>query len=74
MHKHQHAHKTLSQKQVVNGAVGPFDTYCDGYGNPGASGLGYISVLKLSTGTNKFPTERQLDMLLELASKCPVEI
>ncbi len=35
---------------VVNGAVGPFDEYCDGYGNAGASGLGYISVLKLQTG------------------------
>jgi histidine decarboxylase len=35
---------------VVNGAVGPFGPYCMGYMNPGASGLGYISTLKLSTG------------------------
>lgn len=40
----------LSLEDVVNGAVGPFDSYCDGYGNAGASGLGYISVLKLQTG------------------------
>ncbi len=40
----------LSLGEVVNGAVGPFDSYCDGYGNAGASGLGYISVLKLETG------------------------
>jgi histidine decarboxylase len=43
-------HHGLAIADVVNGAVGPFDDYCDGYGNPGASGLGYISVLKLSTG------------------------
>jgi histidine decarboxylase len=35
---------------VVNGAVGPFDSYCMGYMNPGASGYGYLSTLKLSTG------------------------
>ncbi len=40
----------LSLKEVVNGAIGPFDSYCDGYGNAGASGLGYISILKLETG------------------------
>lgn len=41
---------SLTLDQVVNGAVGPFDEYCDGYGNPGTSGVGYISVLTLSTG------------------------
>jgi histidine decarboxylase len=41
---------TMSLAEVVNGAVGPFDDYCDGYGNAGSSGLGYISVLKLETG------------------------
>ena len=40
----------MSLAEVVNGAVGPFDDYCDGYGNAGASGLGYVSVLKLETG------------------------
>jgi len=40
----------MAARQGVNGAVGPFDDYCDGYGNPGAQGLGYISVLKLATG------------------------
>ena len=33
---------------VVNGAVSPFDQYCMGYMNPGNSGLGYISTMKLS--------------------------
>lgn len=41
----------LTIEDVVNGAVGPFDSYSDGYGNPGASGLGYISVLTLEIGT-----------------------
>jgi histidine decarboxylase len=35
---------------VVNGAVSPFAPYCMGYMNPGASGMGYISTMKLSTG------------------------
>ncbi len=43
----------MSPEDVVNGAIGPFDDYCDGYGNPSASGLGYISVLKLETGLVK---------------------
>jgi histidine decarboxylase len=40
----------MKLEDVVNGAVGPFDSYCDGYGHAGASGLGYVSVLKLQTG------------------------
>lgn len=32
-------------------AISPFDQYCDGYGAPGAQGLGYVSVLKVSSGT-----------------------
>jgi histidine decarboxylase len=51
----------MTLDEVVNGAIGPFDDYCDGYGNPGASGLGYISVLKLSTGT----VVKNLDTVLE---------
>ena len=27
----------LTIEGVLNGAVGPFDSYCDGYGNPGFS-------------------------------------
>ncbi len=53
--------KTLTLKKVVNGAVGPFDVYCDGYGNPGSSGLGYVSVLKLETGKVK----KDMDHVLE---------
>jgi len=40
----------ITLADVVNGAVGPSDRYCMGYLNPGASGLGYISTLKLSIG------------------------
>ena len=36
--------------EIVSGAVGPFEQYCDGYSNPGASGLGYITTVALSTG------------------------
>lgn len=38
----------LSLPQVVDGAVGSFDANCMGYMNPGASGDGYISTMKLS--------------------------
>jgi len=51
----------MTLKEIVDGAIGPFDDYCDGYGNPGSSGLGYISVLKLSTGT----VAKTLDTVLE---------
>jgi histidine decarboxylase len=51
----------LSLEERVNGAVGPFDDYCDGYGNVGSSGLGYISVLKLQTGKVK----KDMDTVLE---------
>jgi histidine decarboxylase len=54
-------HKAMNLEDVINGAVGPFDDYCDGYGNPGASGMGYISVLKLSTGL----VARQMDSVLD---------
>lgn len=46
--------------KVVNGAVGPFNKYCDGYGNPGASGLGYISAMTLDIGI----AEGDLDTVL----------
>jgi len=51
----------LTPSQVINGAIGPFDDYCDGYGNPGSSGTGYVSVLKLSTGT----VAKKMDAVLE---------
>jgi histidine decarboxylase len=51
----------MKLNDIVNGAIGPFDSYCDGYGNAGASGLGYISVLKLQTGTVK----ADMDVVLE---------
>lgn len=39
----------MNLKKVVNGAVGAFNHFCGGYLNPGASGLGYIAAIKLST-------------------------
>ena len=36
-----------SFSEIVRSAVGPFETYCDGYGNPGANGTGYVSVITL---------------------------
>lgn len=32
-------------------AISPYDRYCDGFGMPGSYGNGYVSVLKVSTGT-----------------------
>jgi histidine decarboxylase len=55
------SHKSITLHEVVDGAVGPFDDYCGGYGNPGSSGLGYISVLKLSTGM----VVKEMDSVLE---------
>ncbi|KAF2991475.1 Histidine decarboxylase proenzyme [Methylocystis sp. MJC1] len=41
---------SLSLIEIVRGAIGPYFSRCDGYGNPGASGLGYISVITLHAG------------------------
>lgn len=51
----------LSLEEVVNGAVGPFDDYSEGYGHGNASGQGYISVLKLQTGIVKADMDEVLD-------------
>jgi histidine decarboxylase len=51
----------MKLKDIVNGAIGPFDDYADGYGNPGSSGLGYISVLKLETGKVKADMDEVLE-------------
>ncbi len=51
----------MKLENILNGAVGPFDNYCDGYGNNGTSGLGYVSVLKLQTGKVK----ADMDVVLE---------
>jgi len=51
----------MTLEEIVEGAVGPFDEFCDGYGNSGATGNSYISVLKLETGT----VEKRLDHILE---------
>ncbi len=51
----------MKLEDVVNGAVGPFDDYADGYGNAGASGLGYVSVLKLETGKVKADMDEVLE-------------
>ncbi len=51
----------MKLEDIVNGAVGPFDDYADGYGNSGASGLGYISVLKLETGKVKADMDEVLE-------------
>jgi hypothetical protein len=46
---------------VMNGAIGPFDKYCDGYGNTGASGLGYICAMTLDIGM----VEQDMDTVLD---------
>ncbi len=51
----------MKLEDIINGAVGPFDEYADGYGNNGSSGLGYISVLKLQTGKVKADMDEVLE-------------
>ncbi|MGE5194237.1 MAG: histidine decarboxylase, pyruvoyl type, partial [Deltaproteobacteria bacterium] len=50
--------------EVVEGAVGRFDRYCDGYGSPGARGAGYVSVPTLNTGTAKTDLDDVLDSIV----------
>jgi len=44
--------------------VGPYENYCDGYGMPGAAGLGYVSTMKLATGLADI-SEYSADSILE---------
>jgi len=36
--------------EIISGFIGPFENFCDGYGNPGGRGSGYVTVLKLEIG------------------------
>lgn len=45
----QKSASTFSAADVVKGAIGPYAAHCDGYGNPGAGGTGYVAVLTLKT-------------------------
>ena len=39
----------FTKEKIVEGVVGPWNDYCDGYGNSLSSGNSYVSVLSLST-------------------------
>lgn len=56
--------RPLAPSRAIDGAIGPFDDYCSGYGNPGSSGVGYVSVLKLSTGTVAQNTDANLEEIV----------
>ncbi|WP_320169840.1 histidine decarboxylase, pyruvoyl type [Maridesulfovibrio sp.] len=52
----------FAEQQVFDKtAVSPFEDYCDGYGMPGAQGIGYVNVLKVSTGT----VDKSDDLLID---------
>jgi histidine decarboxylase len=45
-------------------AISPYDRYCDGYARPGADGNGYVSVVKVATGTAVKTDDFLLDSIL----------
>lgn len=47
-------------------AIGPFASFCDGYGRPGAQGLGYVCVLKVATATVEKSDDALLDGIVAL--------
>jgi histidine decarboxylase len=47
-----------------NRAIAPFETYCDGYGRPGAQGLGYVCALKVATATVEKTDDALLDRIV----------
>jgi len=49
-----------------NRAIGPFASYCDGYGRPGAQGLGYVCVLKVATAMVEKSDDALLDGIVAL--------
>lgn len=54
----------MELKDIVNGAIGPFYGYCNGYQNPGASGLGYISAFKIEVGEVKADINLALETIV----------
>lgn len=56
----------MTLADIVSGAIGPFEKFCDGYGNPGAKGLGYLTVLKLEIG--EAPLSEMDEVLAEIVS------
>lgn len=53
-----------AQESIDKEAIGPFKRYCDGYGRPGAKGIGYVSVLKVSTGVVDKTDDTLLDSIV----------
>jgi len=49
----------FSKRRIIDGLVGPYDSYCDGYGNSGTSGNAYVSVLNIGFGV--MPSRDDLD-------------
>jgi histidine decarboxylase len=47
-------------------AIGPHADYCDGHGQPGAVGLGYVCVLKVATATVEKTDDALLDGIVAL--------
>jgi histidine decarboxylase len=47
-------------------AIAPYDSLCDGYGRPGAQGLGYVCVLKVATATVEKTDDALLDGIVAL--------
>ncbi|AEB10680.1 histidine decarboxylase, pyruvoyl type [Desulfobacca acetoxidans] len=56
----------MTREDAVAGAIGPYERFCDGYGNPGASGLGYLTLMKLDIGES--PLEEMDATLAEIVS------
>jgi histidine decarboxylase len=55
-----------SSAEFDHRAIGPFDSFCDGYGRPGARGLGYVCVLKLATALAEKRDDALLDGIVAL--------
>lgn len=41
----------MDKQAILQNSISPHASYCDGYGNPGASGNGYIATFLLGVGT-----------------------
>jgi len=47
-------------------ALSPYEAFCDGYGRPGAEGMGYVCVLKVATATVEKTDDALLDGIVAL--------
>ena len=55
----------MNKEKLLAEAISPYDSYCDGFGSPGASGKGYITGIVLEVGITDMKYSHEGSMVLD---------